>query len=55
MSDNLEAEIKRLKARKVECAPIETAPWGSKTTLRLPSGGELGLYQPTHPTAIDLK
>jgi len=28
------------------------AEWGSSTTLRLPSGGEIGLYQPTHETAI---
>jgi len=55
MCDDLEAEIKRLQARKVTCSPVETEDWGSKTTLRLPSGGELGLYQPTHPTAFNLK
>ena len=55
MCDDLKAEMKRLAAKKVECSPVETAEWGSKTTIRLPSGGELGLYQPTHPTAIDLK
>ena len=54
MCDDLAAEITRLKANNVECSAIETAEWGSKTTLRLPSGGELGLYQPTHPTALDL-
>ena len=25
---------------------------GTVTTFRLPSGGEIGLYQPTHATAI---
>jgi hypothetical protein len=55
MCDDLEAEIKRLQAKKVSCSPVETERWGSKTTLRLPSGGELGLYQPTHPTAFNLK
>ena len=50
MCDDLQAEMKRLEAKKVSCSPVETAEWGSKTTLRLPSGGELGLYQPTHPT-----
>ena len=25
-----------------------------KTTIRLPSGGEIGLYQPLHPTALGL-
>ncbi|MGD0990266.1 MAG: extradiol dioxygenase [Candidatus Sulfotelmatobacter sp.] len=55
MCDDLEAEMKKLKAKKVTCSPVETARWGMKTSLRLPSGGELGLYQPMHPVAIDMK
>jgi hypothetical protein len=55
MCNDLEAEIKRLSAKKVQCLPVETQRWGITTTIRLPSGGGLGLYQPTHPTAIDLK
>ena len=55
MCDDLAAEIKRLRAKNVSCSPVETEDWGRKTTLRLPSGGELGLYQPTHPTAFNLK
>ena|ERR1700690_3563318 len=54
MCDDLQAEITRLRA-KVSFSPIETAPWGIKTTFRLPSGGKLGLYQPRHPTALNLK
>lgn len=52
MCDDLQGEIKRLQAKKIECSAVETAEWGSKTTFRLPSGGEIGLYQPAHPTAI---
>jgi len=55
MCDDLKAEIEKLQAKKISCSPVENAGWGSKTTLRLPSGGELGLYQPRHATAIDLK
>ncbi|HUK86079.1 MAG TPA: VOC family protein [Terriglobales bacterium] len=55
MCDDLAAEMERLRAKKVECSPAEAAEWGKKTTLRLPSGGEIGLYQPRHPTALDLK
>ncbi|MGB2604303.1 MAG: VOC family protein [Candidatus Sulfotelmatobacter sp.] len=55
MCDDLKAEIKKLQAKKISCSPVENAGWGSKTTLRLPSGGELGLYQPRHATAFDLK
>ena len=55
MCDDVQGEIKRLQEKKVNCAPVEKARWGMKTTIRLPSGGKLGLYQPTHPTAIGLK
>jgi hypothetical protein len=55
MCDDLQAEITRLRTKKVTCSAVETAPWGIKTTFRLPSGGELGLYQPRHATALDLK
>jgi len=55
MCDDLEAEVKRLNAKKVKCSPVKTERWGIVTTICLPSGGGLGLYQPKHPTAVDLK
>ena len=55
MCDDLAAVIQSLAAKKVSCTPVAEAPWGSKTTIRLPSGGEIGLYQPSHPTALGLK
>ena len=55
MCDDLPGYLKRLEAKKVSYSPLEKAPWGTKTTFRLPSGGEIGLYQPAHPTALDLK
>jgi hypothetical protein len=55
MCDDLETQIKELETRKVSCSPVEKAPWGMKTTLRLPSGRQLGLYEPRHPTALHLK
>ncbi|HEX4487829.1 MAG TPA: VOC family protein [Terriglobales bacterium] len=51
MCDDVQAVIKKLEARQVEFSSPEEAPWGIKTTIKLPSGGELGLYQPKHPTA----
>jgi hypothetical protein len=54
MCDDLRAFIKSLKAKNVTCSEIEEAPWGIKTTIPLPSGGEIGLYQPSHPTALNL-
>ena len=55
MCDDLQAFVASLAARNVRCTEVETEPWGIKTTIRMPSGGELGLYQPTHPTALGLR
>jgi predicted enzyme related to lactoylglutathione lyase len=55
MCDDLPATIRSLNARHVSCTPISEAPWGIATTIRLPSGGEIGLYQPAHQTALDLE
>src|SRR5437867_2001693 len=43
MCDDLNAYLKKLEAAQVDYSPIEEAPWGIKTSFRLPSGGELGL------------
>ena len=55
MCDDLKSVIATLKSKKVKHTPIGKAPWGSYTTLRLPSGGHIGLYQPTHPIALKRK
>ena len=53
MCDNLDGVVEKLKSKNVSCTEIETAEWGIKTTVKLPSGSEIGLYQPTHITAIE--
>jgi hypothetical protein len=55
MCDDLPSFMKSLQAKNVQCTEVETAGWGIKTTIKLPSGGEIGLYQPRHPTAINLR
>ena len=54
MCDDLNALITSLKARNVQCTEVVKANWGTSTTIPLPSGGGIGLYQPTHPTALNL-
>ena len=54
MCDDLQTLIQSLAAKNVICGPIDKASWGMKTTIRLPSGGTIGLYQPRHPTALAL-
>jgi catechol 2,3-dioxygenase-like lactoylglutathione lyase family enzyme len=54
MCDDLKATMKELADKGVQCGAITEARWGSITSIHLPGGGELGLYQPNHPTALDL-
>ena len=54
MCDDLHSLIKSLEAKHVQCTEIEEEPWGIRTSIPLPSGSEIGLYQPKHPTALDL-
>jgi hypothetical protein len=51
MCDDLDVSMSRLAAKGVECAPVTEARWGRLTQLRLPSGGQIGLYEPRHPRA----
>ena len=52
MCNDLKAEISAFRKKGVSCAEVEQARWGSVTHIRLPGGGEVGLYQPKHPTAL---
>lgn len=54
MCDDLKAEMSSLAAKGVRCGEVSEPPWGVLTTIHLPGGGKLGLYQPKHPTAADL-
>ena len=55
MCDDLKAEMASLAKKNVECSEVQEARWGSITKMRLPSGGEVGLYQPRYPTALGLR
>jgi len=52
MCDDLDATIAELRAKGVVTRAISEERWGRLTHIVLPSGEELGLYQPKHPTAI---
>lgn len=52
MCDNLQAMKKGLADKGIQCSAENKADWGTSVAVRLPSGGMIGLYQPTHPTAI---
>jgi hypothetical protein len=54
MCDDLRAAIATLESKGVKTTEVIQAGWGTTTTIRLPSGGGLGLYQPRHVTALNL-
>jgi catechol 2,3-dioxygenase-like lactoylglutathione lyase family enzyme len=54
MCDDVRAVIATLGARGVSCTDVSEEAWGIRTTVRMPSGSEIGLYQPTHQTALKL-
>ena len=54
MCDDLAATVEQLTAKGVNCGPVSDQGWGLLTSIRLPGGGQLCLYEPRHPKATDL-
>lgn len=54
MCKDLQYEIVVLAKKGVQCSTVQEARWGSVTKIRLPGGSDVGLYQPKHPTALDI-
>jgi len=54
MCDDVRGLVESLAAKHVHCAALEQERWGLKTSIQLPSGGRIGLYQPAHATALDV-
>src|SRR6476620_9571542 len=54
LCDDLATTMADLASRGVTfTSPPQERAWGVVTALRMPSGAELGLYEPRHPTAYD--
>jgi hypothetical protein len=52
MCEDLEATMNELTKKGVEfAAPVTEQRWGLLTSVKIPGGGTLSLYQPKHPTA----
>jgi predicted enzyme related to lactoylglutathione lyase len=55
MCDDIQKSVKDLKAKGVELTqPVKEQRWGLVTAIKIPGGGEMGLYEPRHPTALEL-
>ena len=56
MCNDVHATVAELTGKGVEFTqPVADQGWGLLAKLRIPGGGEIGLYQPKHPTAISLE
>jgi catechol 2,3-dioxygenase-like lactoylglutathione lyase family enzyme len=54
MCDDLTETMAALATRGVQFSePVRRERWGTVTTLRLPGGTHLALYEPHHPRAHD--
>lgn len=53
MCDDISAAVEELERRGVELTrPVSDEGWGLLAALRLPGGGELGLYEPRHASPL---
>jgi hypothetical protein len=55
MCDDIAATLKDLKSKKVKVSEVSEERWGSLATFTLPGGGKIGIYQPKHPSPLQLK
>jgi hypothetical protein len=56
MCNDVHDTLAELKAKGVDSAqPVSDESWGLVTAIRLPSGAELGLYEPKHSSPPPLK
>jgi len=55
MCNALKTGISALGEKGVRCSDVQEARWGSIVKIRLPGGGEVGLYEPKHPLGLTQK
>ena len=48
MCEDIHAFVEAMRQRHVTCAPVRELQWGLLTSISLPGGGNLGVYEPTH-------
>jgi predicted enzyme related to lactoylglutathione lyase len=53
MCDDINTTVEELQQKGAEFTrPVTDEGWGLITSLAVPGGGELGLYQPRHPSPL---
>src|SRR6516165_9766922 len=51
--DNLKAQVAALQKKGARVGKISEERWGTRTTISLPGGGAIGLYEPKHPVTFE--
>jgi hypothetical protein len=51
MCDDIEGTMQELEGKGLDCKPVKDEGWGLVTSIQLPGGDEIGLYEPKHPVA----
>ena len=53
MCHDIEATVRELEAKGVEItSPIEDEGWGRIVRIAVPGAGEIGVYEPRHPSPL---
>ncbi|HJQ19505.1 MAG TPA: VOC family protein [Gemmatimonadaceae bacterium] len=55
MCDDIDKTVADLAKKGVKSSAVQDQPWGRLVNITLPSGQQLGIYQPRHPVALGLK
>ena len=48
MCDNVQAFVEEMTGKGVACSEVRDLRWGLLTSLALPGGGQVGVYEPRH-------
>ena len=52
MCDDIMGFVEEMKTHNVPCGPVVDQGWGILTSLTLPGGGKVGVYQPRHARPV---
>jgi len=55
MCDDIEVFVQKMAESHIHCSAIQDPGWGLLTTITLPGGGKLGVYQPRHDRPEPMK
>jgi hypothetical protein len=53
--EDIKSQIVALQTKGVQTDKISEEQWGTRTTITLPGGGTVGLYEPKHPVTFERK